>query len=195
MFGYHALMHDLIERPTGRGLVLKQRQKKLHVKHLKRLIYFKFRGITNPFKQCRVYMVDENEGKRVNHTSILREMMSMQVHCAMESEAEEEEDEVQELGEEAKESREDVQEGEGTEQGEKETVSNPTESSPVMDGVYYDPNRLSLAVSIIAKRKEARAVCERMREYFSAWMDGFLVQQRYHERTIESLLDCLGEDA
>ena len=114
MFGYHALMHDLIERPTGRGLVLKQRQKKLHVKHLTRLTYFKFRGVNNPFKQCRVYMADENEGKRVNHTSILREMMSMQVHCAMESEAEEEEDEVQELGEEAKESGEDVQEGEGT---------------------------------------------------------------------------------
>ena len=114
VFGYHALMHDFIERPTGRGLVLKQRQRKLHVKHLKRPTYFEFWGVTNPFKQCRVYMVDENEGKRVNHTSILREMMSMQVHCAMESEAEEEEDEVQELGEEAKESGEDVQEGEGT---------------------------------------------------------------------------------
>ena len=61
--------------------------------------------------------------------------------------------------------------------------------------MYYDPNRLSLIVSVIAKRKEVRAVCERMREHFRAWMGGFLIQQRYHERTIESLLDCLGEDA
>ena len=67
----------------------------------------------------------------------------MQVQCVMESEAEEEEDDVQELGEEAeeeaKEGKDEAQEGEGTKQGEGRTVSKPTVSRPVFDGVYYDP--------------------------------------------------------
>ena len=75
---------------------------------------------------------------------------------------------MQELGEDAKESGEDEQEGEETEQGKEETVPDPAVSRPVFDGVYHDLNRLSLVVSVIAKRKEARTVCERMREHFSA---------------------------
>ena len=98
VFGHHALMHEHVERLTGRELVVKQRQKKLHISHLQRLTYFEYRDVTTPFKQCRVYMLDESEAKRVNNTSIIREMMSMQVHCLLESEAEEEEEEVQDRG-------------------------------------------------------------------------------------------------
>ena len=48
VFGHHALMHEYAERPTGRDLVLLQRQKKLHVSHLKRLTFYEFRGVTTP---------------------------------------------------------------------------------------------------------------------------------------------------
>ena len=94
VFGHHALMHEHTERPSGRDMVVRQRQKKLHVSHVSRLSYFESKGITTPYKQCRVYMMDENDAKRVNNTSIIREMMSMQVHCVVEIEAEEEEEEM-----------------------------------------------------------------------------------------------------
>ena len=71
VFGHHALMHEHMERPSGRELVVRQRQKKLHVSHVARLSYFEYRGVTTPYKQCRVYMLDESEAKRVNNTSIL----------------------------------------------------------------------------------------------------------------------------
>ena len=66
---------------------------------------------------------------------------------------------------------------------------------PVFDGVYYDPEKSSLVVSVISKRKEAVAVCERMAEHFGAWMGNFFIRKGYHERTCRSLLECLGESA
>ena len=53
----------------------------------------------------------------------------------------------------------------------------------------------SWSVMDFDKRKEAMAVCERMREHFSAWMGGSYIDQGYHECTAKSLLEYLGDGA
>ena len=113
----------------------------------------------------------------------------------MDSDSEEEEEEVQRPGEETHGDEDTEQDGEEEEQDKNSPPPKPTALGPIFDGVYYDPDRMSLVVSVISVRKEARAVCERMKEHFGAWMGNFFIQQGYHERTVSSLLDCLGEGA
>lgn len=48
--GHHALMHNFIRHPGGRELIVQQRQNKLHIKHVKRLTTYEFKGIKNSWQ-------------------------------------------------------------------------------------------------------------------------------------------------
>ena len=177
VFGVHILRHNHVQFPGGREMVTKQRQKKLHIKHVKRLTTFEFKGVSIPYKQIRLYMADESVKSRVKDTSLQRELISMQVQCEISTDDERHEMEGEDAAH-AEEAEAEEAEVEGDEAQPKERV---TVARPVFNEVYYDPHRGSITIAVVSCRKECMAVYERTREHFRASIDGFFIKQGYHE--------------